>query len=93
MTPDDDASPLLTWTEEGEPRSGRFGDVCVFRCFSGFEPSGTHSCNADGAFELRVPNEHLQIVCSQVATLTGGTVPRQPRARREWLADAWRIMG
>ena len=27
MTPDDDASPLLTWTEEGEPRSGRFGDV------------------------------------------------------------------
>nr|WP_295238359.1 FAD-dependent 5-carboxymethylaminomethyl-2-thiouridine(34) oxidoreductase MnmC [uncultured Brevundimonas sp.] len=31
MTPDDDASPLLTWTEEGEPRSGRFGDVYFSR--------------------------------------------------------------
>ena len=41
----------------------------------------------DGAYELRVPNEHLQIVCSQVANLTGLTMPRQPRARREWLAE------
>lgn len=31
MTLDDDASPLLTWTEEGEPRSGRFGDVYFSR--------------------------------------------------------------
>ena len=43
---------------------------------------------ADGGMELRVPNEHLQIVCSQVATLTGGNIPRQPRAKREWLAEA-----
>ena len=43
----------------------------------------------DGGIELRVPNEHLQIVCSQVEALTGGTVPRQPRAKREWLAEAW----
>ena len=27
----DDASPQLTWTEEGEPRSGRFGDVYFSR--------------------------------------------------------------
>ena len=40
-----------------------------------------------GAYELRVPNEHLQIVCSQGANLTGLSMPRQPRARREWLAE------
>ena len=40
----------------------------------------------DGAFELRVPNEHLQIVVSQAEALTGAKAPRQPRARREWLA-------
>lgn len=27
----DDASPLLTWTDDGEPRSGRFGDVYFSR--------------------------------------------------------------
>lgn len=27
----DDASPRLTWTEDGEPRSGRFGDVYFSR--------------------------------------------------------------
>ena len=27
----EDASPQLTWTEEGEPRSGRFGDVYFSR--------------------------------------------------------------
>lgn len=27
----EDASPLLTWTDEGEPRSGRFGDVYFSR--------------------------------------------------------------
>lgn len=27
----DDASPQLTWTEDGEPRSGRFGDVYFSR--------------------------------------------------------------
>jgi len=31
MISDDDASPQLTWTEEGEPRSGRFGDVYFSR--------------------------------------------------------------
>jgi tRNA 5-methylaminomethyl-2-thiouridine biosynthesis bifunctional protein len=31
MTSNDDASPQLTWTEEGEPRSGRFGDVYFSR--------------------------------------------------------------
>ena len=29
--PIDDASPRLTWTEDGEPRSGRFGDVYFSR--------------------------------------------------------------
>nr|WP_316627140.1 FAD-dependent 5-carboxymethylaminomethyl-2-thiouridine(34) oxidoreductase MnmC [uncultured Brevundimonas sp.] len=29
--PTDDASPRLTWTDEGEPRSGRFGDVYFSR--------------------------------------------------------------
>ena len=48
---------------------------------------GSPDRGTDGAFELRVPNEHLQIICSQVATLTGLTMPRQPRARREWLAE------
>ena len=42
---------------------------------------------AEGAIELHVPNEHLLIVCSQVSQLTGQTTPRQPRAKREWLAD------
>lgn len=41
----------------------------------------------DGAFELRVPNENLQLVCSQVAALTGVDIPRQARARREMLAE------
>ena len=40
----------------------------------------------EGTFELRVPVEHLQIVCSQVEKLTSSKAPRQPRARREWLA-------
>ena len=43
--------------------------------------------HTDGAAELRVPNERLQIVCSQVAQLVGEEMPRQPRARREWLAQ------
>ena len=44
----------------------------------------------DGAWEVLVPNEHLHIVCSQVSQLTGQSTPRQPRARREWLADVVR---
>ena len=40
-----------------------------------------------GTMELRVPVEQLQIVCTQVENLTGTKAPRQPRARREWLAS------
>jgi hypothetical protein len=53
---------------------------------------GAPRAAADGAWEVLVPNEHLHIVCSQVAQLTGQTTPRQPRAKREWLAEVSRIV-
>ena len=31
--------------------SGQFGDVCTFRCFTGFQPEGTHMCSPSGEFE------------------------------------------
>jgi hypothetical protein len=30
--------------------TGETGDECVFTCFSGYEPSGTHICQPDGEF-------------------------------------------
>ena len=47
---------------------------------------GAPDKGSEGAYELRVPVEHLQIICSQAEQLTGQKAPRQPRARREWLA-------
>jgi len=47
---------------------------------------GAADAGSDGTPELRVPTEMLQIVCSQVEDVVGDKPPRQPRARREWLA-------
>ena len=47
---------------------------------------GAPDPGTDGGSELRVPVEMLQVVCSQVETVTGEKPPRPPRARREWLA-------
>ena len=47
---------------------------------------GAPDPGTDGGPELRVPVEMLQVVCSQVETVTGEKPPRLPRARREWLA-------
>ena len=49
----------------------------------------------DGSGEveaLEVPIEHLAIVTEQVEQLTGRKAPRQPRARREYLAAVYRTM-
>ena len=54
---------------------------------------GTPDRTGAGVRELRVPNEHLQIVSSQATTLTGQPAPRQPLAKRVWLADLARESG
>jgi hypothetical protein len=85
-TPRVEGSPITAGTETRAVTRGRLRALLADYAVPGHTPDPDAGSLAG---LLRVPDDHLPILTAQAAQLSGALAPRQPQARREFLAELY----
>ena len=84
-TPRVEGNALLMGREKRDVERGRLRALLADYA----QPANPHRGAAGIADVLRIPDDHLPILATQAELLSGAKAPRQPQARREYLAQLY----